>query len=170
MFVFGTADDVFTMAVRVEENGEAFYRGAAAIAESPEAQKLFEDLAQMEAGHITAFKKLRSQLAGSFPADSVWDPEGLAEGYLQATADTHIFTLEAAENRLKEVKSPVDVLHMAIQFEKDSVAFFLGMKEILPDQSGKSEIDKLVQSEMEHIKMLSAALKQFEQTGGATIG
>ncbi len=28
---------------------------------------------------------------------------------------------------------------MALQFEKDSVAFFLGMKEILPDASGKGE-------------------------------
>lgn len=169
MFVFGTADDVFTMAVRVEENGEAFYRGAAAITESPEAKKLFEDLAQMEAGHIKAFKKLRSQLPGSFPADAIWDPEGLAEGYLQATADTHIFTLKAAETRLKEMKHPVDVLHIAMQFEKDSVAFFLGMKEVLPDQTGKSEIDKLIRSEMEHIKMLSAALKQFQQAGEAAI-
>ncbi len=169
MFVFGTADDVFTMAVRIEENGEAFYRGAAAITKYPEAKKLFEDLANMEAGHILAFKKLRSQLAGSFPADAVWDPEGLAEGYLQATADTHIFTKEAAEDRLKRVKSAIDVFDMALQFEKDSVTFFVGMKEILPDPNGKSEIDKLIQSEMEHIKMLSAALSQFQESGEATI-
>ena len=135
----------------------------------PEAKKLFEDLAQMESGHITAFKELRSKLSGSFPADAVWDPEGLAAGYLQATADTHIFTLEAAEKRLKDVKSPQDVIMMAIQFEKDSVAFFLGMKEILPDQGGKSEIDKLIQAEMEHVKMLSTALKDFAATGSATI-
>lgn len=169
MFVFGTADDVFTMAVRIEENGEAFYSGAAAMTDAPKAKKLFEDLAQMEAGHIQAFRKLRSQLSGSFPADAVWDPEGLAAGYLQATADTHIFTKEAAENRLKEVKTPVDVLAIAIQFEKDSVAFFLGMKEVLPDQTGKSEIDKLIQAEMEHISMLSAALKEFDATGSASI-
>jgi hypothetical protein len=116
-----------------------------------------------------AFKKLRSRLPGSFPADAVWDPEGLAEGYLQATADTHIFTKEAAEKRLKTVKSPIDVFDMAMQFEKDSVTFFLGMKEILPDPNGKSEIDILIQAEMEHIKMLSAALADFQDTGDAAI-
>ncbi len=169
MFVFGTADDVFTMAVRIEENGEAFYRGAAAVFKSSEAKDLFEQLAEMEAGHVTIFKTLRSLLQGSLPADAVWDPEGLAESYLQATADTHIFTKEAAEDRLKTVKSPTDVFDLALQFEKDSVTFFLGMKEILPDPNGKSEIDKLIQAEMEHVKMLSAALKQFRETGAATI-
>ncbi|MDQ7784780.1 MAG: ferritin family protein [Desulfomonilaceae bacterium] len=169
MFVFGTADDVFTMAVRIEENGEAFYRGAAAITKAPEVKMLFESLADMEAGHIVAFKSLRSRLPGSFPADAVWDPEGLAEGYLQATADTHIFTRESAENRLKKVTNPLDVFDMALQFEKDSVTFFLGMKEILPDPNGKSEIDKLIQAEMEHVKMLSSALSRFRETGEATI-
>jgi rubrerythrin len=58
---------------------------------------------------------------------------------------------------------------MALQFEKDSVAFFLGMKQILPDPDGKSDIDKLIQSEMDHIRMLSACLRELEKTGKAAI-
>ncbi|MFH1114508.1 MAG: ferritin family protein [Pseudomonadota bacterium] len=169
MFVFGTADDVFTMAVRIEENGEAFYRGAAAISQSSEAKQILEQLAEMEAGHVLTFKTLRSLLPDSLPADAVWDPEGLAESYLQATADTHIFTKEKAEDRLKNVKSPIDVFDVALQFEKDSVTFFLGMKEILPDPNGKSEIDRLILAEMGHINMLSGALKRFRETGTATV-
>lgn len=169
MFVFGTADDVFTMAVRIEENGEAFYSGAAAREKNEKIKRLFESLAQMEAGHVAAFRKLRSELPGSFPADAVWDPEGLAESYLQATADTHIFTREAAEARLQGINTPVDALNMALQFEKDSVAFFVGMKEILPDVYGRTEIDTLIRAEMEHIRMLSAALKEVEKTGTARI-
>lgn len=161
MFVFGTADDVFAMAVRIEENGNAFYEGAAKITDDPKVKKLFQDLALMEAGHIQAFKALRSQLPKS-PAESVWDPEGLAESYLQAAADTHIFTIEAAMPRLAAVKTPLEALGMALQFEKDSVAFFLGMKEILPDQSGKSELDKLIMQEMDHYRMLTSAKKQLQ--------
>ncbi len=169
MFVFGTADDVFTMAVRIEENGNLFYIGAAKKAENPKVKKLFEDLALMEEGHIKAFKDLRSKLPSSFPADAVWDPEGLAESYLQATADTHIFTLEAANTRLTAVKGPVEALNMALQFEKDSVTFFLGMREILPDASGKGQIDKLIMAEMDHIRMLSTARNQLLASGGAPI-
>lgn len=157
MFVFGTADDVFAMAVRIEENGNAFYQGAAKLTEDPGVKKLFEELALMEEGHVLAFKSFRSQLPGSFPADAVWDPEGLAESYLQVTADTHIFTAEAAAQRLKDVKNPMEALDMALLFEKDSLSFFLGMKEILPDASGKDEIDKLIYQEMDHIRMISQA-------------
>ena len=169
MFIFGTADDVFAMAVRIEENGHAFYAGAASKADDKRIKDLFARLADMEAGHIAIFRKLRSGLAESFPADAVWDPEGLAESYLQATADTHIFTRESADARLKQVKDPMDVFDMALQFEKDSVAFFIGMKEILPDAGGRSEVDSLIRAEMEHIRMLAGAMKEFESTGIAPI-
>jgi rubrerythrin len=167
MFIFGTADDVFAMAVRIEENGHQFYAAAAKQADDPAVKKLLEDLALMEEGHVKAFRDLRSQLPASFP-DAVWDPEGLAEGYLQATADTHIFTVQTASNRLKSVNGPLEVLNMALQFEKDSVAFFLGMKEILPDVSGRGEIDKLIIAEMDHIRMLSAARNQLIASGTTT--
>ena len=169
MFVFGTADDVFAMAVRIEENGKTFYTGAAELAKEPATKNLFSDLAAMEAGHIDAFRSLRAALPDSDLSNIVWDPEGLAESYLQATADTHVFTVEAADSRLKKIKNPMEVLDMAIQFEKDSVAFFIGMKELLPDPSGKGEVDKLIKAEMEHIKMLSVAARNFSETGVAGI-
>lgn len=169
MFIFGTADDVFVMAVRIEENGQAFYQGAAAKADDSTTKVLFESLADMEAGHVAAFRKMRSDLPGSFPADAVWDPEGLAQSYLQATADTHIFTMESAESRLKDVHTAQDAFDMALRFEKDSVAFFIGMKEILPDVKGKSEIDKLILAEMEHIRMISSAMKKFQEEGAISV-
>jgi rubrerythrin len=67
------------------------------------------------------------------------------------------------------VKTPFDAVTMALLFERDSVAFFLGMKEILPDPNGRSEIDKLIQAEMDHIRMLSACLRELERTGTSTI-
>ncbi len=169
MFVFGTADDVFAMAVRIEENGHAFYAGAAQKAQDPEVKKLFEELAEMEAGHIVAFKSLRSDLPGCFPADAVWDPEGLGESYLQAAADTHIFTVGAAVDRLPGIKTAMDAILVALQFEKDSVTFFLGMKEVLPDAKGKVEIDKLIKSEMDHIRMLSGVMKELTASGKASL-
>jgi rubrerythrin len=169
MFVFGTADDVFAMAVRIEENGKTFYSGAAEMATDPAAKTLFSDLSAMEAGHVEAFKSLRSTLPDSDLSNIVWDPEGLAESYLQATADTHIFTVEVAQSRLEKIKTPAEVLDMAIQFEKDSVAFFVGMKELLPDPAGKGEVDKLIRAEMEHITMLANASKAFAESGVAGI-
>lgn len=169
MFVFGTADDVFAMAVRIEENGRAFYAGLAEKAHDWQLKDLFAELARMEDGHIEQFKALRSDLPPS-AAETVWDPEGLAAAYLQATADAHVFTLESASERLKTVQTPVAALDVALAFERDSVAFFVGMKEILPDASGKGEIDKLIRSEMDHVRMLAHARQQVAATGTATLG
>ncbi|MGB6066752.1 MAG: ferritin family protein [Desulfomonilaceae bacterium] len=169
MFVFGTADDVFTMAIRIEENGNAFYAGAAEMTTNPEVKKLFDDLALMEASHIQIFRTLRSKLPDTAGSEAVWDPEGLAESYLEATADSHVFTVEAAAERLKTVKTPMEALDMALQFEKDSLTFFFGMKEVLPDPGGRGEIDQLIKSEMLHIRMLSGAKKRLAETGDGGI-
>lgn len=169
MFVFGTADDVFTMAIRIEENGKAFYEGVAKKTADSAIRKLFEDLALMEDGHVKQFRALRSSLASSFPTDAVWDPEGLAVSYLSAAADTHVFTIQAATDRLKAIETPDQALDMALQFEKDSVTFFLGIKEILPDPNGKGEIDKLIRAEMDHVRMLIFAKQRLAQTGTAPI-
>jgi len=166
MFVFGSAEDVFTMAIRIEENGSTFYSLAALNSDNPRARDLFRYLAAMEEGHVRAFKTLKGELSNSL-SPMVWDPEGIAESYLQAAADTHIFTVEAAEKRLENNMSALQVLEMAIQFEKDSVGLFVGMKEILPDPNGKDEIDKLIKAEMDHIRMLSAIMKTLGRTGTA---
>jgi rubrerythrin len=160
MFVFGTAEDVFIMAIRFKESGEQFYRRAANRSEDPVLKNLFQDLATLEECHIQCFSSLRSQLSGSFPADAVWDPEGLAKSYLEAAADTHIFAEGAAIERLEDAATPLEALDMAIQFEKDTVHFLLGMKEMLPDPEGKRDLDKLICEETNHIRMLSQAKKQ----------
>jgi hypothetical protein len=118
----------------------------------------------MEASHIKIFKTLRSQLPDT-ASEAVWDPEGLSESYLEASADSHVFTVEAATDRLKSVKTPLEALEMALQFEKDSLTFFLGMKELLPDASGRDEIDELIKSEMLHIQMLSGVKKRLVESG-----
>lgn len=168
MFVFGNADDVFGMAVRIEENGKTFYQGAAEMTDEENVKQLFQELADMEASHVTQFKTLRQQL-GEQPQDSIWDPEGLAQSYLSATADSHIFTKEAAENRLKGVTTADQALDMALQFEKDSLAFFIGIKDVVPDESSRDQVDELIDAERDHIRMLSAVKKKLAGGGQPTL-
>ena len=146
-----------------------FDSGAAKRTEETAIKKLFEELANMEQGHVAAFKSLRATIPAALLEPPVWDPEGLAESYLQATADTHIFTIEAAQTRLKNAMTVEQTIDMAIQFEKDSVAFFLGMKELISDHDGKDEINKLIGAEMEHVRMLSRAKWVFSRGGSPRV-
>ncbi|MBW1821931.1 MAG: rubrerythrin, partial [Deltaproteobacteria bacterium] len=50
------------------------------------------------------------------------------------------------------------ILREAILAEKDSIVFYLGMKEMVPENFGKTKIDAIIKEEMAHIKLLSGKL------------
>jgi len=51
-----------------------------------------------------------------------------------------------------------EILKKAILAEKDSIVFYLGMKEMVPVNSGKTKIDAIIKEEMVHIKLLSSKI------------
>jgi len=52
-----------------------------------------------------------------------------------------------------------DILQTAIGLEKDSVVFYLGMKDAIPQRLGRSKIDGIIKEEMGHIATLSRELE-----------
>ncbi|MDQ7784331.1 MAG: ferritin family protein [Desulfomonilaceae bacterium] len=164
MLVFGTVDDVFAMAVRIKENGRTLYSGAAKGSEDQVLSKLFADLAELEDGHILLIKDLRARYSDDSPTGLVWDPEGLAAGYLRSAADTHVFTRETVSERMKQVGTAPEVLDMAVQFEKDTVHFLVAMKEMLLDEQDKDKLDELIRGQMDRIGMLSDARRTCRPT------
>lgn len=149
-----TADDVFEMAGQLERNGAAFYRGAAEkVADDPTAQKLLIGLAEMEDEHEKTFADMRTGLSGGDKAQVVFDPDGEAVLYLKALADTRVF-FEKTVN----TSSMKEILKAAIEAEKDSIVFYLGMKEAVPEKFGKHRVDTIIKEEMGHIRLLSKEL------------
>ena len=51
-----------------------------------------------------------------------------------------------------------DILKSAITAEKDSIVFYLGMKEAVSEDLGSDRIDNIIKEEMGHIKLLSKKL------------
>ena len=52
----------------------------------------------------------------------------------------------------------INILKSAIVAEKDSIVFYLGMKEAVPESFGKGRLDHIIKEEMGHIKLLSGKL------------
>lgn len=148
-----TADDVFEMAEELERNGAKFYGDAAQNADNPEYKKLLVGLAEMEVEHEKIFVNLRSQLSGNEKALTAFDPQNESALYLKVLADTKVFF----EKKI-DFSSMKSVLKAAILAEKDSIVFYLGMKEMVPEQYGKDKLDKIIEEEMDHIKILSKEL------------
>jgi rubrerythrin len=147
------ADDVFEMAEQLERNGAKFYQDSAASVEGDSAKELLVKLANMEMDHEKTFKEMRADLAGSEKQSTVFDPEGEAILYLRALADTRVFF----EKKI-DTTSLRDILKAAIEAEKDSIVFYLGMREMVPEKKGKDRLDEIIKEEMSHIRLLSKEL------------
>ncbi len=147
------ADDVFEMAEQIERNGAVFYRQAAADIKDPEAKNFLSDLAVMEDGHEQTFAALRKKLTEAEKHSTVFDPEGEAASYLKALADTRIFFEKEIDTTSLQA-----ILKAAILAEKDSIVFYLGMKDLVPENLGQSRLDSIIKEEMSHINQLSRRL------------
>jgi rubrerythrin len=153
-------DEVFEMAEHIERNGVIFYRQMAEKYLDTPIQELFLDLAEMEDEHEKVFRSMREDLSDKLQELTVIDPEGEAALYLRALADLRVFDEEAEEDfslveGLSEQEQMRKVLRGAINREKESIVFYVGMKEIVPENLGKNKIDDIIKEEMEHVTLLS---------------
>ncbi|MFA7426220.1 MAG: ferritin family protein [Desulfosarcinaceae bacterium] len=148
-----SADDVFEMAEQLERNGAQFYRQAAAGVSGEEAKRLLNELAAMEDDHERTFAAMRAELAAGEKAETVFDPENEAAAYLRALADTKVFF----EKKI-DTSSLREILKDAITAEKDSIVFYLGMREMVPQKLGKERLDAIIREEMGHVRLLSKHL------------
>jgi rubrerythrin len=149
------AEEIFQMGIEIEKNGLAFYAAAAKFTKSPEVRKLCEELGSWEGKHVELFKTLKAHLPALAGHEPVYDPDNELELYLKAAADSHIFVGGKAINELVETaKTGLDILKIALTFEKDSVVLYTTMKSMVPERLGKNEIDKIIYEEIGHISII----------------
>jgi rubrerythrin len=157
-FNFG---EILEIAEQIERNGMAFYEKAAERFRGDEKRMLLR-LAEMELNHQRVFSAMRRELSNADPGGAAFDPEGEAAKYLAAFADGQIFDLNVDPITLLGPEDSVrDILHTAIGLEKDSVVFYVAIREAVPESLGKDGIDRVIKEEMDHIVLLSGMLSSL---------
>lgn len=158
MFGFN-ANEIFSIAVKIEENGQAFYHEIAKSTEDSDIKKLFEKLEREELDHKNRFLCLKSSLPDSALQETIWDPHNEIDSYLKMLADMNIFSSQNdVEEKLKDIKSIKDAVRFAISFEKDSVLFYFSMKDFTRETKGREFVDQLIEEEKKHLKSLALLL------------
>ncbi len=147
------ADDIFEMAEQMEENGAVFYRQAASNIETESYHQLLQELATMEDEHKRTFAAMRAELSAAEKEGTVFDPSDESALYLKALVDTKVFFKKEID-----FSSMREILKAAIEAEKDSILFYLGMQEAVPAGRGKSRLAAIIKEEMSHIRLLSGKL------------
>jgi len=117
----------------------------------------------MEDEHEKTFAAMRSELSGTEVVPPVFDPDGQAQMYLRVMADEHVVNVKTDPvEQLAGKETPEEVLKMAIGLEKDSIAFYVGLKESVSPRAGKDKVEAIIKEEMGHIATLSQKLESLK--------
>jgi rubrerythrin len=160
MSITFNADEMFAMAERIEANAEAFYRRAAELHAELRTRKLLLELADMEVAHRRTFAAMRKDLSGKEKELTAYDPNGEAALYLDAMADAHPGEgSPPAARALTGKESLASVLRAAVELEKKSVLFYVGLRDLVPEALGRDRVEAIIAEEKTHIVLLTQYLR-----------
>src|SRR5512138_3937351 len=152
------AGDIVEVAVRIEENGENFYRYAVQLAAKEEVKALFQRLADEEVKHRQTFAKILAGMDRSLPPEGY---DGEYAAYLHDYVDNRlVFKADAFAGELAKIRNEASALDFAIQRELDSIHYYREMREMLPADRCAA-IDRIIAEEKEHFIRLSAMRKRI---------
>lgn len=152
------ADEIFEIAQQIERNGIKFYTKAAAQTSSMQARELFEKLIEMEKKHLDIYIQMRENFQDK--NDNItYDPDNASTQYLNAIASGKVFSVnEDPSEFITDITTTEEILSKAVDLEKNSIIFYIGLKDLVVSKSGKREIGKIIQQELGHIVFLNSHL------------
>lgn len=144
-----SAKEIFDLAVKIEENGERFYRNALTKVSGTHLDALFAWLADEEVKHKEWFLRNRDKL-----------PPGNGESSLQEAGSTLLsgivgdqtFSLKEAD--LSGFHRDEDLIALAQEFEKDTILFFEMIRSVVSDPETLKHLDEIIEEEYRHIQLL----------------
>lgn len=158
MVVFDV-DEVFGLAIRIEENGEKFYRHAAVVTEDETARYLFNHLADEELKHKEVFKDMISRMKVECK-DRPESYPGEYMDYLRNYLDDNIVFNKKAESEFAQIRDTIDAVNFAIDRETDSILYYSEIKQLVP-QSGHALVDEIIAEERRHFLKLAEFKKDY---------
>lgn len=155
-----TIDDVFEIALAMEEDGAAFYAAAATRTPDPLAKKFFTSLVRAEGRHHELFQAMRENARLDRSLAAPFDPGATISGFLRGWTRGRVFSGEdpAAFAQRLETRALVE---KAISLEQEAIDFYLELRELLPDGSETRWLDKIVGQEREHRRGLERVLARI---------
>lgn len=152
------ASEILQLAMKIEENGEGFYRHAKGLAGDAKMKDLFGFLAGEEIKHKKAFQDMASKLETYEPPESY---PGEYFAYLRSYAENIVFSPKEMEKELARITDVDGAVEFAIQREIESILYYLEAKGLVP-RGQQDQIDKIIDEEREHYLRLIEVKKGLD--------
>jgi rubrerythrin len=143
----------------IERRGVEFYARAAKRVDDPMAAAVLRGLMHQEMEHERTFHDLHrgSEAQALRLRDS--GIKNIVPDYLEAVATGRLFDVSRySAKRWRGNETLSEVLETALDYEKEAIALFLGLRPIAATAEGRAQIDRIIQEEMRHIAQLSRLL------------
>ena len=154
-------NEVFEMALQIEQMGYDFYKTMAHNAANVQLRNGYNQLAEEEKKHIECFERLQKSIEkiDTSRLDN-WDEVSL---YFKALIDTKVLSTSSGKNSLvQELKDEIGAIHISISFEKDTILFLQELNRWVNPEDQKI-IEKLIDEEKSHILKLLQMKKEINQ-------
>ena len=156
--IFGI-DKIFEMAINIELDGAQFYRQAVEKTSNDDIKQVLLDLAAMEDGHIKIFEQMKEELSKQNKNKNLFAADNQAALYLKAMADgLGGERIKSPLERLSGNETIKEILEIAIDGEKASMLFYIGLKELVPNKTNKDQIEAIIKEELSHVVALTLNL------------
>ncbi len=157
------AEEVFRFAIRIEENGEKFYRHAAVITEDETARYLFNYLADEEIKHKGIFRNMAEKMDLLKKMEVQDKPEsypGEYMAYLRNYLDNAVVFNRKAEAEFAHIQDTLAAVDFAIDRETDSILYYSEIKGLVP-KGGQALVDQVIAEERKHFMKLQEFRKEY---------
>ncbi len=154
--------EVLEIAEKIERSGMKFYRRAAGQCQDASISTLLVQLAQWESRHVEVFKQMRERLIAEHSPLGAAAQEETDTPDARALAGLAVFGIQPDPNQqLTGTEGKAQVLRMAIEKEKDSIVYYTGLRDFVPDGPDRQAIEEIIQEEMKHVRILVQSLEQI---------
>ena len=152
------ASEIYQFAIRIEENGEKFYRQMVKKLDEPKVKELFTLLADDEVVHKKTFKEMLSQIENYEPPESY---PGEYFEYLRAYVDNVLFSINKFDEDVEKIHNALEAIQFAIDKELDSVLYYQEMRNVVLDHQ-KELIKNIIEEERQHVVKLSEIKRKMK--------
>ncbi len=152
MGILFSGRELINIGIGIEKNGAAYYGTLADCAQDDSAKTTYGQLADKEREHIRTFENMLSTVGDYQPPETFTEEY---EAYVKALVDSLVFTDEQqACDLAQSMSSNAQALQTAIMAEKDSILFYLEMRDLIRS-SERHVVDSLIAEEKKHLRELA---------------
>jgi rubrerythrin len=143
--------EVYDLGIRIEKNGEKFYRDALKQAWSGPIADMLKQLAEEEVKHVEFFAK-RMDAVKQKRENPFLDEMGTE--MLKDILGNQTFSLKDTD--VSKIRSVDELVALAIEFEKDTILFYEMVGSFMTDGEARRELKEIIEEEERHVRLFES--------------